>query len=406
MIHKVLHSSVPVSGLAITIETTQPQASDTSDTNKQNMLDVLAELATLLSKVQSTTAQTQALRANANASLSDNLVKSLQNAIQNIQNQIQQAAEAQAHQSFWDKLINWVTAAVGAVLTVCGFPEIGVPMLVMSIANLTGLTDKVADGISSLLQDIGVPKEWADFAAQLIIVVAVTIATFGTSSESTLMNVFKAGAALGMGLSMGHDLLADAYLVVASYDPNASEADKEAMKEKLEMIQGILAACFALTGGIGEAATSWSLGADAVAQVGESTFQKACNAFKNNMSKVTEYFKENSQLFKNFVENLPELANTYKVKTAAGFIQSGSQATQCSSNAYFLSVQAKATAALGTYEAQSQILSSTIKINDTLAQQEQKTFQQRLSGQASAMMSIINAVRVEGNSYAQALLAG
>ena len=339
MIHKVSHNMFTSNGSLIVtnevINTPDSTNSSNSSNQKESTMDILAALASLLSKVQSSTANTQAIRADQNAQFSQTLVTALTNSINKIIQEVQAAAEAQAHQSLWDKITNAINFVVGAVLTVFGAGEIGIPMMIMSIANLTGLQDKVAGWLTDAFEALGISHDKAALMAQVTIAIAAFVMTMGASSEASIPSLLTATA---MAFSMAPHLFADVYVVTHEGE---DKADLEKEKAFLDMVEGICAALSAIAGA--------------------------------GLSKASSL--ENSTLIK----------GGKVVETAANTANAGS-------SAYYSKQLADIAIATGEAEANTMILKNAIKNNDNLATQEIKSFEQRMRADSQAQANLIQSI--------------
>lgn len=416
-IHKHHHLSAQTGSL-LTLENAA-KTIPSSNNSAESIQEVLAALAEMLSTVQGQTANLQGERGQMNAGLQAILAQNLTNAANNIQNQIQHAEEQQQKESFWDKLINGIMAAVGAVIS-CFAPEIGVPMMLIAISNLTGLTDKVANCLSDVFEAMGANKQVANMLAQIVIFIAVTAASSGTSIGSdtpALAGAVKAVAALGEGLVMAPQLLSD-IASVALTNSDMSDDAKKKLEQQLALAQAIIGALFMVSSGGAQFFSS------ACREVGASG-TLASNLLKN-LSSIGEKFSETAAgiALKAFKEQLQSMiTQTGEVlarnlpkavtKSAAWFAEIGAEpvgvltqlgCTAGIGGANFSIEQnlANTQEAIAKNQAYFTITQSEMKTMNDDTTSDIQAFAQRLQNQSKMMASIIGDIEVAGQSYLEA----
>ena len=385
-------------GALIALQQDSKSDSTTDAQYKETLLSALTELAEALSKVQANTAQAQNARSEQNSELSNSLIKIMNDALNNVKTQIQKAEDAQEHQSFWDKLLNGLMTAIGAVLTCIGFPEIGLPMLAMGIMNLTGLSDKIADGISDLLQKMGIPKEVADFLGQLTLAVATIVLTMGTSTVSEGASfamkcasyAAKFATTAGMTLTVANKLVGDAYLMCEMNDHSKTDEEKKEEAAKINEIAGYIGAGLALVGAFGEMACSSAL---------KATESGLMNKIKSIGQKIAGKISENFKKFDKVVELFGSRTGQMLVKTTRSALQGANGAT----TAIYLNMQAGIQKELAKSEAEQQVAATTLSQIDSQLSNDLKFFSTRLKAQSQAVASMIGSIETEGQSFAQLL---
>lgn len=412
-----------VEGASKTLTST-PDA--TNEQKAQSIQEVLAALAELLSDVQGQTANLQGQRGQMNANLQQLIAQNLQNAADNIANQIQKAIEAQQHESFWDKLINGLMAVVGAIVSVFA-PEVGIPMMIMAICNLTGLTDKITSAITDALEKMGMSKQAAEMVSQIIIFVAVTAISMGSSigaDTSDLATIVKAAASFGQGLSMAPSLFSD----IATYaltSSNMSDADKKKLEQDLAIVQAVLGALLMISSGgaqfassacreVGEAGTLGSKLLSKLAKIGETEGGMMIRDFMKSVSERLQSMltSASESIGASFSRLMPKTAE-YISGGAKWFAEIGAKpfamTTQlgCTvgigANSYVTSSKlADTQETIGQNEANLILMQNEIKVMNNDTTSDIQAFSQRLQNQSKMMASIVGYIETEGQSYIDA----
>lgn len=400
-------------------------AAQNSGATKESVIDALVALSEILSLVQESTSKAQSLHSKDNYAISQNLVKQMQNNLQSVIENINREEEVQAAKSFWDRLLNAICAVVGFILSAVGLPELGMPLLITSVMNLTGVMQDITQGIADLLEKMGVSKDVANMVANLIIFVAVAAASGASSmgefadGVSMLKKIactgLKLTAAVGEGLSCAPQLFSD-IAIVALANSDMTEEKKKELESKLAFIQAILGAALALVGGIGasfktfdktltEEGTYLSKLGKAIKTKFNSIFSNA-EAFESRMpalSRIMRQIESKRASVAQFAMNLglrPDRMNLLGqgVNAATGAISGGMHIK-------FDKMQINALMALAECQSIQEILTSTLKQTDADTTSSIKAFEQRLKTQSKDMADIIGAVVTEGRAVTQALSA-
>ena len=385
------------------------ETSQSFEDQKQSAQDVVAALSALLAEVQGQTANLQGARGQMNANLQQQMANFFQNSTDKLINEIQQAQAAQNNESVWDKFINGLLCVVGAVLTVCGFPEVGLPMLLMGVANLTGLTDKISGWIADIYEKMGASPEVANMLAQLTIFLATVAISAGSSigtSTSWAAIAVKSIAAVGEGLMMAPKLFTDIAVVDLESNTSMSDADKKALEEKLAMIQAIVSALLMIVGGGLQLKSS-------LAEVGEngSLFSQAGRGLCNRFPSLGRLMDSVNSLAARGFENIfgKSYAEWVKGMQEAKVVQKAGQcftstAMGLSSGVHFevslfLAENSKKQA---KHQAEILIAENEIKTMNNLTKSDMQAFSQRLQSQSKMMASIVGFIEVEGQSFVNA----
>lgn len=405
-----------VEGASKTLTST-PDA--TNEQKAQSIQEVLAALAELLSDVQGQTANLQGQRGQMNANLQQLIAQNLQTAADNIATQIQKAIDAQQHESFWDKLINGLMAVVGAIVSVFA-PEVGIPMMIMAICNLTGLTDKITSAITDALEKMGMSKQAAEMVSQIIIFAAVTAISMGSSigSDTTVLaGVVKTAASIGQGLSMAPSLFTD-IAVCALTSSNMSDADKKKLEQDLALAQAIVGALLMISSGGAQFFSSACREVGAAGSLGSKILSKLAKIGETEGGMmIRDFMKGVSERLQSMVastgEYLGKKLPTWAVGGAKWFAEIGAKpfaiTTQlgCTvgvgANSYVTSQKVADTQEeIGQNEANLILMQNEIKVMNNDTTSDIQAFSQRLQNQSKMMASIVGYIETEGQSYIDA----
>jgi hypothetical protein len=402
-----------------------PAANSSGKATKQSVLDALTALSEILNLVQESTAKSQNISAQQNSSISNEITQSMKTNLNSIIDTINREQEVQSNQSFWDKLFNIVGAVIGAVLTVVGLPEIGLPLLVTSVMSATGLMQDITAGITDFLEKLGVSANVAKMVSDLIVMVTVAVVSGASSmgdfaeDASMLKKIVSTGlktmAALGEGLTSAPSLFSD-IAVVALENSNMTPEQKKKLESELQLIQTILGAALAIVGAVGSAFKSM----DAVAE--DSTYMaKLGRSLKNKFSGMfnrIESFADRLPGFNRFMsafakrrsslmQSLVKLGLSKNQLLHLGNL-TGGLVNGVASGAVKIKYSkelSNLTRDLGASEAFQQLLEGTLKQTDAAAKTSIKDFEQKLKTQSQDMLSVIGAVVTEGSAITQAYSA-
>ena len=421
-------SAMALEHAAKTIETA---SSEPSDDNVQSLKDVLAQLACILNDVQTETAKTHVESNEMNKKIADLMIKGMQDQIDEANRQIEAQKKAEANRSWWDKLINGITAALGCIIAVVGVitcnPALiitGAVMATTAILNLTGGMQAITSAIANVLTKMGIDPKVADLIAQLIIFVVVAASTYGCgvgASSTVLAKIAQAGYALGTALMSAPRLVSDIVAIsIQLTNPNMSAADKAKAEMEAALIQAIIGAVFAIVGGgisnlnnirgglnnfsklfskegfgLQEikalAAPTETYAAQATNAISESKLFTNINSF---MSKMT------SSWMKNLYKDMQATAQKYqtiadRVEAANGMF-GGVAGISSSTNETIASVvTAKTQVPLAQAKAECALLATELKINDDFSKNANDHFASKLKDQAAMMADVIKAIETE-----------
>jgi hypothetical protein len=421
-------SAMALEHAAKTIETA---SSGPSDENVQSLQDALAQLAAILNDVQTETAKTHVESNEMNKKIADLLIKGMQSQIDEVNRQIEAQKEAEANRSWWDKLINGITAALGCVIAVVGIvtcnPALvitGAVMATTAILNLTGGMQAITSAIANVLTKMGVDPKVADLIAQLIIFVVVIASTYGCgvgASSTVLAKLAQAGYALGTALMSAPRLFSDiAAISIQLTNPNMSAADKAKAEMEAALIQAIVGAVFAIVGGgisnfnnISGALNNFSkffskegLGLQeitALAAPTETYAAQAMNAISEskmftNINSFTS--KMTSSWMKNLYKDMQATAQKYQtiadtVDAANGMFGGVAGIASGTNETIAAVITAKTQAPLATAKAECALLATELKINDDFSKNANDHFASKLKDQAAMMADVIKAIETE-----------
>ena len=422
-------SAMALEHAAKTIETA---SSGPSDENIQSLQDALAQLAAILNDVQTETAKTHVESNEMNKKIADLLIQGMQSQIDEVNRQIEAQKEAEANRSWWDKLINGITAALGCVIAVVGIitcnPALiitGAVMATTAILNLTGGMQAITSAIANVLTKMGIDPKVADLIAQLIIFVVVAASTYGCgvgASSTVLAKIAQAGYALGTALMSAPRLVSDIVAIsIQLTHPNMSAADKAKAEMEAALIQAIVGAVFAIVGGgisnlnnirgglnnFSKLFSKEGFGLQeikALAAPTETYAAQAMNAISEskmftNINSFMSKFMTSSWM-KTLYKDMEAVADKYKtiadrVEAANGMF-GGVAGISSSTNETIASVvTAKTQVPLAQARAECTSLATELKINDDFSKNANDHFASKLKDQAAMMADVIKAIETE-----------
>ncbi|MBS0629829.1 MAG: hypothetical protein JSS30_06360 [Verrucomicrobia bacterium] len=160
-------------------------ASNDEGTSSSAFIQAMTEMVLALQTLQVNISKWGEKKASYNSDISK---VQLAVAQQNLEKAIKALNDLQ-NESWWQKLIEAFVAvfsAIAAIVT-CN-PEL-LLITALSILAMTGALSKITQGISDVLQDMGVPKDVADALSAAIVVVIVMIASLGTGEAAAAETV-------------------------------------------------------------------------------------------------------------------------------------------------------------------------------------------------------------------------
>jgi hypothetical protein len=419
-------------------------STENSVNNNESLMNVLGALSMLLSDVQAETAKVQAISGQNHAEIAGLFLNNAQNQLTTIKNEINQqiaAQEAQAHASWWQKLANWIMAAVGVVIAVVGaivpglqwLAPIGITLAVTSIASATGATQWIISQISQFLQTCGVSADTANVIADVLVAVVVAacsagggavatdFSTFMNGLKSALSNLTTLTGAVGAAFMAAPNLIQDC--AICSFDhSNMTAEEKKEKLAHLAFIQAICSMVFAIVGALPSlikagsqiASLFKSSTAATTATTAATAATTATTAATTATTAATTAASSATRTWSDFFNQLNKPGRSweefFKVMTSD---QIGEFTQAASSDVANITVQtfnyktdlmlADSYRQLAKAEAANTINFAGLSINTASDKMDNKSFGDRLKNTASMMADITNAIGIEGNSYAQAI---
>ncbi len=151
-----------------------------NDNGLRSLADAMAEMEMILQLLQMTIVQEGQKKATIDQNIAQIQVQLSKANLEKTVEQLQKIATM----SFWEKIAEWFVAAVSAIAAFVTLnPEL-LAITVLSVLAATGALSALTSGISSLLQDMGVPKDDANIAASVFVVVLTIVCSFGLGSIS------------------------------------------------------------------------------------------------------------------------------------------------------------------------------------------------------------------------------
>jgi hypothetical protein len=192
-------------GLASTRGSIEAAATDTpqaaaQDSENSPFETAMAQMALVMQLLEVKIAEADHSKSQSDEVIAKAEATRAQEVLQEVKQKLQDIADARAKQAvadFWTKLVSWVAAVVVAVISIAfGQVEIAVLALTMTTLATTGAFEKMADGISELLQKAGMSKMAADIVAKvfvLVVVIAVSFAVAPTSAAAEVTDAVDEG---------------------------------------------------------------------------------------------------------------------------------------------------------------------------------------------------------------------
>ncbi len=142
--------------------------------------EAIVLLAGALAEMQILLTQIVKNKAENDAQVDQLQLDALEGNIKVVADLIQQQIDAQNNASIWKKVAACFMTVVGGILTALGMPEIGIPMMVLGVLQITGVMDQMTHAIANYLEhDCGMSEKAATILADALVVVAVTVASMG-----------------------------------------------------------------------------------------------------------------------------------------------------------------------------------------------------------------------------------
>ena len=154
--------------------------SDATQPNGAEYEQAMIVLAGALAEMQLLLIQVLKGKGQDDAKLAQEQLAGLEANVKVVADQIQKQIDAQEHESIWQKIADAFMMIVGAILCAVGLPEIGAPMLVLGLLQITGALSSITNAITHfLVKDCGMSQTAANIVADAIVVVIVTVASMG-----------------------------------------------------------------------------------------------------------------------------------------------------------------------------------------------------------------------------------
>jgi hypothetical protein len=115
--------------------------------------------------------------------------------VKQVNNYMQQLADS-AQWSFFGSIFKYIAAAIVIVVGVLT-SEFGIGLVLLSAVAIfmaSPLFDMTVNALANGLVAAGCPKEWANLIAQIIVIVVITVCTFGAGTASSASGLAKAGS--------------------------------------------------------------------------------------------------------------------------------------------------------------------------------------------------------------------
>ncbi|MBS0605010.1 MAG: hypothetical protein JSS60_08280 [Verrucomicrobia bacterium] len=166
-----------------------------------SMQQAIGQLMGLLSELEGEIAKWGNDKSQINAGVGTSLLSEMDAQVKSAQDQLNKVLDSLKSSGFWGDLLKALEVVVGVVIAaiacLCGQPEIAAIVLVMTVLAVSGAMDKITQGISQLLQDMGVPPDVANVLASVIVIaitIAVTVMTCGAGAGAVAEEVTDATA--------------------------------------------------------------------------------------------------------------------------------------------------------------------------------------------------------------------
>lgn len=209
----------------------------------------LVMVAEALGQLQVLIGKYGAEKAKMNTDVQQAMIQEAQSNVANAQKDLDKIIQQTEHQSFWQKLLHWIEGILGALLAlvagISGQPQLAVMMILLTVTSETGGFDKLSKAISSLLQDMGVPKKEADLVGSIVVVVATIVAAAMTCGAAAPAAVTETGtgAAINTAGSAATEIATVAEEAVATTETAATETQsvsRQIMEKIVEALKKVM----------------------------------------------------------------------------------------------------------------------------------------------------------------------
>lgn len=172
-------------GKVVQLKSAKGADDDSNGPSSKAFADAMAAMVLALQQLQIDITEFSQKKASYDAGISQEQVALAQH---NLQQAIQALQKVQS-EGFWEKFAEAFVAAFSAIAAVitCN-PELLI-ITAISILAMTGVMSKITQGISDVLQDMGVPKDAADVIAAAVVVIIVMVATLGMGEAAAAETV-------------------------------------------------------------------------------------------------------------------------------------------------------------------------------------------------------------------------
>lgn len=188
---------------AISSSQVVPAANNSQGSATSPFGEAMAGLAYMMQMLEVAISKADHDKAKNDYALAQAHMKLAQTQYDEVQKKLQDIADEQAKQKtidFWTKFAEIAAACiVTGIALAFGQVEIAVMTIAMTAMSVSGAFEDIANGVSDVLQDCGVPKLTADIVAKVLVLVVVIALTFYCAPESA------AGEAVDTGTEIGEE---------------------------------------------------------------------------------------------------------------------------------------------------------------------------------------------------------
>jgi 2-methylisocitrate lyase-like PEP mutase family enzyme len=192
---------------AITLSLVKDASNDnTIDTSGSGGDISYAALHNLIFQLMSLVGKNQAIIAKANGQLqtdqssivqaqADSAAVQSKEVVKQVNDYLQQLADS-AKWGILGSIFKWIAAAIVIVVGVLT-SEFGIGLVLLSAVAIfmaSPLFDMTVNALADGLVAAGCPKEWANLISQIIVIVIITVCTFGAGTASSAAGLAKAGS--------------------------------------------------------------------------------------------------------------------------------------------------------------------------------------------------------------------
>lgn len=180
-----------------------PAANNAQGSSTSPFGQAMAQMAFAMQMLEVAISKADHSKANNDYSIAQSQMKLAQSQFNDVQSkilEIEKEKEKESTINFWTKFAEIAAAVIiTGIALAFGQVEIAAMTIAMTALSVSGAFEKAADGVSSLLQDCGVPKLTADIIAKVFVLVVVIALTFYCAPESA------AGEAVDTGTEIGEE---------------------------------------------------------------------------------------------------------------------------------------------------------------------------------------------------------